>query len=432
MKSLMLATPILFASCATLYAQTGPTGTWRVEGLGPSVPTLVLRGDGPRLTGTLRVGGTREISEGTIDGNSLTFKATGPNGALTMTFSGRIDGDQIAFTRETQLRDGAVSPPKPTFNLLLFPPEFTAKRIPDAELTEADTEQIAYTDQVRGVEFAAAVNLLTQDVKVAGTLFLPQKVSRVRSVIVVIGYGRGERFFADAQVRRLAEKTESALLLAAFPTIATPISYLPRNAGMGGADGLLMLLRRLAQESAHPELTDSPLLFWGHSGAGTFGTTFAALHPQRTIAFVRYQSGPVADGDMKLLSQIPALFVPAANDLIPPPADDQSAKGLWRRGRSLGAAWTYAVQVDATHGSLEFLKKANDLVIPWISAVLRQRLSPDGKTMRILHDGSAWMGNIETGEAAPSETFPGPKLEASWLPDEPSARGWRVVLGAPK
>ncbi len=71
-------------------------------------------------------------------------------------------------------------------------------------------------------------------------------------------------------------------------------------------------------------------------------------------------------------------------------------------------------------------------MIPWITAVVRQRLSPEGATLAVVNDGSAWMGNNRTGEVAPYNTFTGSKLEASWLPDEPSARGWRVVLGAVK
>jgi hypothetical protein len=68
-------------------------------------------------------------------------------------------------------------------------------------------------------------------------------------------------------------------------------------------------------------------------------------------------------------------------------------------------------------------------MIPWITAVLRLRLSPDGKTLRAVADGSAWLGNNRTGEIVPYGTFTESKAEASWLPDEATARGWQVVLG---
>ena len=192
-----------------------------------------------------------------------------------------------------------------------------------------------------------------------------------------------------------------------------------------------MLLQRLAQESGHQELADAPLLLWGQSAAGSFAATFAALRPQRTIAFVRYHSAGAGllGGDIKVLSQIPALLLVAETDA-------QTARGeaetSWKNGRSVGAPWTFGVEPDATHGDERALTNANGLIIPWITAVLRQRLPLNGATLRRVTDGSAWLGNNQTGEVAPFGTFSGSKPGASWLPDEPTARGWRDVLGGAK
>ena len=54
MKSVLYALAI-FGIGATAFAQTGPAGTWRVEGVGPSFPwEAVLRVDGPELIGAVR------------------------------------------------------------------------------------------------------------------------------------------------------------------------------------------------------------------------------------------------------------------------------------------------------------------------------------------------------------------------------------------
>jgi hypothetical protein len=137
-----------------------------------------------------------------------------------------------------------------------------------------------------------------------------------------------------------------------------------------------------------------------------------------------------------VVSKIPALFMVGGKD---PNAGDASvpnstslaggAGNLWRSGRAVGAPWTFAVEPDATHGDPKDLEKANDLMIPWITAIIRQRLSQDGKTLRVVTEGSGLMGNNRTGEFAPYGAFPGSKLEASWLPDQASARGWQTVLG---
>ncbi len=429
MKRVSYALTILFATWAPSHAQTGVNGTWRVEGAGPQPWEVVLRTDGARLTGMVSscISPRVEISEGRVDGNTLTFKCTRSVGSPTITFTGRLNGDEIAFTRDVPDRDlnNIPSAFRGMFGASAAP-RFTAKRVPDGDLAE-------FVDRVRGMDLVAGVNLLQRDVKADGRLFLPRKVSRVRAVIVASSVGLGDEFYVDRQVRRLLEVTESGLLLLRIGNIGpgAPVGDPVRNAGLGGADGLLLLLQRLAQESGHQELADAPLLLWGHSAGGAFAASFARLHPERTIAFVRYHSAGagLVGADMKVLGQIPALLLSGANDA---PEAAQSAATFGKIGRSAGAPWTFAVEPAATHAEEESRQKANDLVIPWITAVLRQRVSSDGKILRAVTDGSAWLGNDQTGEAAPFGTFTGSKPEASWLPDEATARGWRVVIGATK
>ena len=58
-----------------------------------------------------------------------------------------------------------------------------------------------------------------------------------------------------------------------------------------------------------------------------------------------------------------------------------------------------------THGDERALTNANGLIIPWITAVLRQRLPLNGATLRRVTDGSAWLGNNQTGEVRHSARF---------------------------
>ena len=131
---------ILFATCALTYAQTGPsgvTGTWQTE----SVCTrgcdwmVALRADGPKLTGAARscASAPIEISEGRIDGNTITFKCNSADGGRTITFTGRINGEVIAFEWEIQVHEGG-SPPAPENGMFggSAPRRFTAKRVADS------------------------------------------------------------------------------------------------------------------------------------------------------------------------------------------------------------------------------------------------------------------------------------------------------------
>lgn len=78
-------------------------GTWNVTmntQMGAQQATLVLDIDGSKLTGKMTgPQGELELKEGTADGDKLTWKAelTQPM-AMTLDFSGTVDGDSISGT----------------------------------------------------------------------------------------------------------------------------------------------------------------------------------------------------------------------------------------------------------------------------------------------------------------------------------------------
>lgn len=141
----------LFATCALTYAQTGPTGTWRVEGAEPQFQwELVLRVDGSRLIGAVSSCasnlGAWEIFEGKIDGNTLTFKCQTPDGQRLITLTGKINVGEIAFTWELQ----GAGPAGGLFGVSA-PRQFTAKRVPDA--TDAVAEMADHIRRAPNVTF---------------------------------------------------------------------------------------------------------------------------------------------------------------------------------------------------------------------------------------------------------------------------------------
>ena len=441
MRSILRVLAILFVTCVPSDAQTGLTGTWRVQSTPPF--EVVLRVNGTRLTGRVSqcaMNVSAEIFDGAANGNTVTFKCTSADGDRTVTFTGIGSGDEMGLTWTLEVRAGGSRTDRNAGPVDLFAPSaptrLTARRVPDGRLA-------ADADRVRGMEFAGAVNLVKQDLKGEAMLFLPQGVRRVRAVLVVNRWGLGLSVYDDPEWRRLAETLEVGILRVHIRYLSEPNASLigaGQIPSQGAADSFLMLLRRLAEDSGHQELTTAPLLFWGHSsGGGTFGLPVSLSH--RTAGFVRYHSGGQTDAEASSLgrpsrtslNQIPALILVGAKD-----DGDQGerrwrqSEAEWRSRRSVGAPWTFAVEPEATHGDQRDLTKANALVIPWIAGVLRQRLSPDGLALRVVRDDSAWLGSNRTGEVSPSDAFQGSKADASWLPDEATARGWRIVIGATK
>lgn len=283
-----------------------------------------------------------------------------------------------------------------------------------------------------GREFASSVNLIERDAKIEGLLFVPQGVMQIAGVVVILNYGRlSDQLYDDDDLRRVLQQTSCAAVFARITNIQPqrpdePIaSQLIRNAAAGGGDGLLLLLRRFGSETKHQELRDAPILLWEWSAAASFGTTFAAMHAERTIGFVRYHTHRRGlSEDLRPLKQIPALLIAGGKDETAGVGDSER---FWQLGRAAGAPWTFAIEPDSPHSSPEIHEQtAKALTIPWIAGTLQQRLGR--KSLQSIRDDSGWLADARSFSIGSYDTFAGEKATASWLPDEASSRGWQTVV----
>jgi pimeloyl-ACP methyl ester carboxylesterase len=286
--------------------------------------------------------------------------------------------------------------------------------------------------QVKGMDLAAAINLVSEDVKAEGRLFIPGRTARLGAVITTMSWGLGDQVYADSQVRALAETTDSALLLARVSPVA---AYGVNNRPVvtdSGFEALLTVLRRLAEDSGHPELASAPLAFWGHSAAGNFGAAFAMRHPERTAAVTLYQSAAAlvvrTEEDVTRLARTPLLII---EGIVDPKFEAAASETLLNRGRAVGAPWAFVRQPDAPHGSESHRKLANGLLVSWIAGVLRHRIPQVGKPLVPIASATGWIGSHETGaiiEAGSASTTA--TRRTSWLPDKLSATEWQSLVGA--
>jgi len=132
------------ASVERWQAMSVPSAPWVFEF------TIV----GTAMIGTVRQGGApREavtIAAGKMEGSNLSFKVLSPDGERTITFRGRIDGDEISFTREITILDGGSRGGNDLYGGSA-PLQFIAKRVESRGAVTpasaaASTQQSATTD----------------------------------------------------------------------------------------------------------------------------------------------------------------------------------------------------------------------------------------------------------------------------------------------
>ena len=292
------------------------------------------------------------------------------------------------------------------------------------------------TPEDLGLEFSASAKDSTGAVEVTGRLLPPSGAGPLRGVIAVVQHAVGGQVYRDPAWRQLAEDLRCGLLLFSVRNTApgerTVQEDALRNAAIGGAEALELVLTEIGRRSSRPELRDAKLVLWGHSAAGSFATTFAGSRSPRTIGFVRYHSHsrdlPLA---LATIATIPALILAGEHDTI---AGVEDSASLWESARALEAPWTFAIEPGAAHASwsLDQMRKANQLAIPWVRAIFTRRVPDDGSSLRPIDQTSGWLASHASLEVAPVTSFRGPKTKTSWLPDEASATGWRILLGVQK
>ena len=104
----------------TQQTSVTPTETWKALDVAYAPWTFTLRVEGNTVKGTVSQGRVNpanghtttatnpvEIYDGTIQGNTISFKCNSPgSGDRVITFNGEINRDEITFTRNVQVRPG--------------------------------------------------------------------------------------------------------------------------------------------------------------------------------------------------------------------------------------------------------------------------------------------------------------------------------------
>ena len=277
-------------------------------------------------------------------------------------------------------------------------------------------------------------------------LWLPPGVEQIRGVIVhQHGCGPGASnagltAVCDLHWRALAKKWDCALLGSSYEGRAGSNCRLwcdPRN---GSGVRFSQALNRFAEQTGHDELSQVPWCLWGHSGGGFWASLMQTMHPERIVAiwlqsgtaFGYWTQGDVKAPDLKSnVYQVPVMACPGAKERT-----HERFHRAWDGLQAMKAAYRlsgapFGIAPDPSTG--HECGDSRYLAIPFFDSCLRLRLSDDIAAplqLRSIDMSRSWFGN-ESGEVFSSDTYPGEKQNASWLPDASFAVSWStfVLLG---
>lgn len=264
------------------------------------------------------------------------------------------------------------------------------------------------------------------------SLWWPKEAERLRAVIVhQHGCGRnGIGVPYDVQWRALAERWDAALMGSHYEVAEDDCRGWCDPSG-GTERAFLEALDRLSRTSAHPELGRVPRVLWGHSGGATWVREMAGRHPSRVVALFP-RSLPGSDRDIATLARI-ATAVPVLLSLGAREAEDRFAAihahdlEAFRRVRAGGGRIALAIDPKASHDC----RNSRYLAIPFFDRCLRQRLPPaddPAGELRAMDESRVWLGDPETKEIAPADSYGGERDRAVWLPDREIAAVWREFV----
>jgi hypothetical protein len=199
-------------------------------------------------------------------------------------------------------------------------------------------------------------------------------------------------------------------------------------------------------------LVNVPVIWAGLSAGGLNGILFTQKHPDRVLAVIgTVPVAPFAQGndgfnfnrpkfkgseehhgikDVSNVLSVPTFIQTGDRDDI---CGSAQAYGFAKYGRREGAPWTYYCMPRAGHGG-----NKNEVVMPWLEAVIAQRLPVDTDLskgpakLRAMKVEDGWLGHTQTLAIAECANYDGDKAKAAWLPDKATAEAWKKYgLGMP-
>jgi hypothetical protein len=264
--------------------------------------------------------------------------------------------------------------------------------------------------------------------------YLPPSVSTYRGVLFILAgssadsrpFVRGEPVCFAVQIQGITCPNDPAFR-ARLVALAEQYALAIVGAKTGGNgpfffDAMIAGVEAIAQLSGRSELASAPLLLVGSSLGGCIAHDFTRIHHARVIGFMSAK-GSCHLGGVSPGGYVPGYLIVSEEDPVSPNSI-VTIPAVFRENRAAGALWALMIDPGGGHQ----WPRNNDVTVGWMEAVLTARLPLPGQTgLRAIQETSGWLGDQSTLQIGSYACFGDGKREASWLPTEPTARGWHKV-----
>ena len=258
-----------------------------------------------------------------------------------------------------------------------------------------------------------------QDKRVFFHAYVPPDTKRLKAALLISRHGMGE---IDHPVLRAFAKKHSVALIGMLGD--------PVQRGLYPVSVLDKHISKLGDMVGHPELSEIPILTFGHSNGTGFAGSFPSQRPGRVIAWVSYHSGASFHLQFPGVEQVPGLAMHGHIDKFANNGQEQTIMNM-RKDRNAALA----MMMEAHVGHFPVEKDRTEtwkFIVAFYEAAMRIRLNKDG-TLRPVKIEQGWLGGIydrkKGGQQdltiAPFAEFKGERSTANWLPDKKFAEVWQ-------
>ena len=281
----------------------------------------------------------------------------------------------------------------------------------------------ALIEPVRWTKYFAQLDTRKDDGLTEQVLFqayVPKNTKKLRAIFLMTRHGIGS--IDQPRLRAFADRNAVALVA---------VKGNPMQRGFYPVSLVDGYLARLGAMLSRPELSQLPLITFGHSNGTGFSGIFPSQRPDRVIAWISYHSGAAYHLQFPGVENVPGLVM---HGLVDPFFNNGQEQTVLALRQERNAAIAMVIEPYVGHFPVDKDQNATwDFIVSFCEAALRVRLNDDG-TLKPVMIEDGWLGanygRTKGGQQdlviASYWAFQEDRSRANWLPDERFASSWRL------